>query len=76
MIAKTQKPNLLLKKHNWYPGVIPRDLLVIPPVQLKTKYKFIPKHKNTTIKTQKYKKSKHLTSKISNIGKSNKKINK
>ena len=43
---------------NWYPGVIPRDLPVIPPLQLKIKNKFVPKHnkklnyvENFTLKT-------------------------
>ena len=33
----------------WYPGVSPRDLLAIPSKQLKTKYKFIPKHNKNSI---------------------------
>jgi len=35
-------------RHNWYPEVSPRNLLAISPEQLKTKYKFVPKHNKKT----------------------------
>ena len=52
MIAEPQKPIFLFKYENFYPEVNSRDLLVVPTVQLKTKYTFflnmkMPQEQNT-----------------------------